>query len=74
MMLWMTQFFPEESWAVAQKARCLAMLDLMWIDEGYFCREPGARDLRFAFTNYGVSVGLQAVNAMSLRVRSINDY
>jgi hypothetical protein len=74
MMLWMTQFFPEESWAVAQKARCMAMLDHMWIDEGYFCREPGARDVRFAFTNYGVSVGLQAVHAMSQRVRSINAY
>src|SRR5450830_900393 len=41
MMLWMTQFFPEEGWAVAQRARCLDMLDKMWMDEGYFCREPG---------------------------------
>ena len=50
------------------------MLDHMWVDEGYFSREPDARDVRFAFTNYGVSVGLQAVNAMSQRVRSINAY
>jgi hypothetical protein len=74
MMLWMTQFFPRESWAVTQRARCLATLDRMWIDEAYFCREPGACRLRFAFTNYGVSVGLQAVGAMPQRVSSLNAY
>ena len=74
MMLWMTQFFPEEEWAVTQKGRCLRMLDKMWIDAGYFCREPLARDVKFAFTNYGVSVGLQAVNAMPQRVHSLNAY
>ncbi len=73
MMLWMTQFFPEEAWAVTQKARCLQMLDRMWIEAGCFCREPGAR-IKFAFTNYGVSVGLQAVNAMPERVRRLNEY
>src|SRR5450759_320853 len=62
MMLWMTQFFPEEDWARAQRARCLSMLDRMWVHEGYFCREPGLQRVKFAFTNYGVSVGLQAVN------------
>ena len=74
MMLWMTQFFPEESWARMQKSRCLQILDHMWIKEGYFCREPDAREVMFAFTNYGVSVGLQAVNAMPQRVRSLNAY
>jgi hypothetical protein len=74
MMLWMTQFFPEERWAVTQRARSLKMLDRMWIDEGYFCREPGARDVKFAFTNYGVSIGLQAVNAMPQQIRSLNAY
>ena len=74
MMLWMTHLFQEEDWAVTQKSRCLHMLGQMWIDEGYFCREPWARNLRFAFTNYGVSVGLQAVNAMPQRVRSLNAY
>lgn len=29
----------------------------------------GARDVKYAFTNYGVSVGLQAVNAMPQRVQ-----
>jgi hypothetical protein len=74
MMLWMTQFFPEEDWAVTQRARCLTILDHMWSNEAYFCREPDARDVRFAFTNYGVSVGLQAVNAMPQRVRRLNAY
>ena len=67
MMLWMTQFFPEEGWAVAQRARCLDMLDKMWLDEGYFCREPGYPHVKFAFSNYGVSIGLQAVNATQSR-------
>ncbi len=74
MMLWMTQFFPAEDWAATQKARCLETLDGMWVEEGYFCREPGARRVRFAFTNYGVSVGLQAVGAMPRRVSSLNAY
>ena len=74
MMLWMSQFFPEEDWARTQRARCLQILDHMWVEGGYFCREPGAGNVRFAFTNYGVSVGLQAVNAMPQRVRSLNAY
>lgn len=74
MMLWMTQFFPLEDWAVRQKARCLTMLDRMWIEESYFCREPGARNVKFAFTNYGVSVGLQAVDATPQRTRRLNAY
>ncbi len=59
MMLWLTQFFPEEIWARTQRARCLGMLDRMWVNEGYFCREPGLHHVKFAFTNYGVSIGLQ---------------
>ena len=74
MMLWMTHFFPDEDWASAQKARCLGMLDRMWMDEGYFCREPGLHDVKFAFTNYGVSVGLQAVNAMPERIQRLNAF
>jgi hypothetical protein len=74
MMLWMTHFFPAEPWAMVQRRRGLAMLDRMWIDAGYFCREPDQRQVRFAFTNYGVAVGLQAVKAMPERVRRLNDY
>lgn len=74
MMLWMTQFFPTDDWAQVQKARGLQVLDHMWVEDGYFCREPGAREVRFAFTNYGVSVGLQAVDAMPARVENLNAY
>lgn len=74
MMLWMTQFFPDEPWAQIQRSRSLAMLDRMWIEDGYFCREPYLPHVRIAFANYGVSVGLQAVNAMPARVTRLNDY
>jgi hypothetical protein len=74
MMLWMTQFFPEEPWAELQCRRSLAMLDRMWVEDGYFCREPHLPEMRFAFTNYGVSVGLQAVGAMQDRVERLNAY
>jgi hypothetical protein len=74
MMLWMTQFAPDESWAKTQQARCLAMLDRMWMESGYFCREPRARQVKFAFTNYGVSVGLQAMNAMPERIQKLNAF
>ena len=74
MMLWMTHFFPKERWAVIQRSRCLTVLDRMWSDEGYFCREPYLPNVRFAFTNYGVSVGLQAVDAMAERVAALNEY
>ncbi len=74
MMLWLTHFFPTEHWAVAQRRRSLAMLDLMWREDGYFCREPNLPDIKFAFTNYGVSIGLQSVNAMTERVLGLNDF
>jgi hypothetical protein len=44
----------------------------MWRGDGYFCREPDLPNVRFAFTNYGVSVGLQAVDAMAERVPRLN--
>jgi hypothetical protein len=74
MMLWMSQFFPDEDWAQTQRTRGLAMLERMWIGKGYFCREPNQRQVRFAFTNYGVSIGLQAVDAMPGRVRRLHAY
>ena len=54
MMLWLTHFFPREDWAVTQRRRSLAVLDRMWHDNGYFCREPDLPNMKFAFTNYGV--------------------
>ena len=75
MMLWMTRFFPDERWAQVQRVRSLSMLDRIWIDPpGYFCREPGASSVKFAFTNYGVSLGLQAVGTWPERVARLNSF
>ena len=74
MMLWLAHFFPEEAWAKLQATRSLGVLDEMWQAQGYFAREPYLPRTRFAFTNYGVSVGLQAVGAMPDRVTALNDY
>ena len=74
MMLWMTHFFPDDEWAQIQRPRCLQMLEQMWNEEGYFCREPSSPQTKFAFTNYGVSVGLQAVGEMPKRVERLNRF
>jgi hypothetical protein len=74
MMLWLAHFYPEESWAMAQKTRCLATLDRMWQKQGYFCREPGSPDVKFAFTNYGVSIGVQSVGAMPAQAAALNAF
>lgn len=74
MMLWMTHLFPNEDWAQLQRKRCLVVLDHMWRQEGYFCREPDLPRTKFAFTNYGVAIGLQAVTAMSERVERLNNF
>jgi hypothetical protein len=75
MLLWMAHFFPDEPWAATLRERSLATLDAMWIDPpGYFCREPATPRTKFAFTNYGVSIGLQAVGAMTQRVERLNRF
>jgi hypothetical protein len=74
MMLWMAHFYPQEDWAVLQRRRCLGVLDTMWVPAGYFCREPNLRSVKFAFTNYGVSIGLQAVQAASERVSQLHAF
>lgn len=75
MMLWFSHFFPREPWAVVQRERALATLESMWIDPpGYFCREPGLPDVKFAFTNYGVSLGLQSIGAHADRVDRLNAF
>jgi hypothetical protein len=74
-MLWITHFFPTEDWAVCQRRRSLATLDRLWtFPPGYFCREPRARGVKFAFTNYGVSLGLQSVGAHPDRVARVNHF
>lgn len=75
MMLWLTHFHPDEAWAIEQRRRSVSMLDRMWVDPpGYFCREPGYEDVKFAFTNYGVSIGLQSVGEQRERVHRLNEY
>ncbi|MFL6231930.1 MAG: hypothetical protein ACJ76N_02235 [Thermoanaerobaculia bacterium] len=75
MMLWMTGFALEERWAQVQRERCLAILDQMWIDPpGYFSRQPGYPHVKFAFTNYGVSLGLQTAGVWDQRVARLNAF
>jgi hypothetical protein len=72
MLLWLAHFRPEEDWARTLRARALATLDSMWVDPpGYFCREPGAASIRYAFTNYGVAIGLRASGVHSGRVQAL---
>lgn len=75
MMLWLLHFFPREPWARSSSAlehsrhssRCGG-------SAGYFCREPGSPHVKFAFTNYGVSLGLRAVAAYADRVSRLNAF
>jgi hypothetical protein len=58
------RFIDEAQWLVAEVDRVLG-------------RPGGIRNLpsvKFAFTNYGVSVGLQAANAMPERVELLNSF
>jgi hypothetical protein len=41
---------------------------------GYFCRAPWMLDTKFAFTNYGVSIGLQSRNEWPERVERLNAF
>jgi hypothetical protein len=46
----------------------------MWQEQGYFAREPYLPQTRFAFTNYGVSVGLQTIGVWPERVNALKAY
>jgi len=75
MMLWMAHLAPNEPWAELHHRRSLQTLSTMWIDPpGFYCRHPGMPHVRFAFTNYGVSLGLQAVGALPENVDKLNRY
>jgi hypothetical protein len=75
MMLWLACFFPQENWAKVQTRRAIAALDRLWIDPpGFFGRATHARLIRIAFANYGVALGLQAVDRWPERVDRLNDY
>lgn len=75
MMLWLAHFHPDEEWSRVQTARSLAALDGLWTEPpGFFSRASYARDVRIAFANYGVSLGLQAAGARPDRVARLNAY
>ena len=75
MMLWLAHFFPDEPWAELQSRRALAALDRLWRDPpGFFGRASYAPEVRIAFANYGVSVGLQAQDRWPGRVEQLNTY
>lgn len=75
MMLWLSHFFPGEEWAMAQAGRSIDALDGLWTDPpGFFARASYAPDVRIAFANYGVSIGLQAVGRWPARVERLNAY
>ncbi|MGH8120603.1 MAG: hypothetical protein ACRESK_08325 [Gammaproteobacteria bacterium] len=74
-MLWLCHFFPEEEWAEYQTRLSLHMLDRLWIDPpGYFCHQTGWKEIKFAFTNYGIALGLQAWDQWADRVEKLNGY
>lgn len=75
MMLWLAHFFPEEDWARHQTLRSIEALDLLWNEPpGYFARASYAPNMRIAFANYGVSIGLQAADVWPQRVEKLNRY
>lgn len=75
MILWLTHFFPTADWAQLQRPRCLKTLGALWIDSpGYFCRRPTLPDTKFAFTNYGISIGLQAVGEQTERIGKLHAF
>ena len=75
MMLWLAHFFPDEDWAEQQTRRSLDALDALWTDPpGFFARASYAPQVRIAFANYGVSLGLQAAGVRDDRVAKLNTY
>ena len=54
------------------------MLDKLWIDKsnssGFFCRYITQRTTKYAFTNYGISYGLQSWNLWPERVVRLNQF
>ncbi len=75
MMLWLAHFFPDEPWAQSHHQRSIAALDRLWVDPpGFFGRASYAPQVRIAFANYGVSIGLQSWDEWPERVTALNAY
>lgn len=76
--LWLSHFFPDEPWAHLVRQRSEETLAKMWIDadknSGYFCRHPKQRSIKFAFTNFGVSYGLQSYGLWPEKVDKLNKF
>lgn len=72
-VLWMTHFFDNEQWAQHLKNESLKELNLMWQND-YFCRQRNMNNVKFAFTNFGISIGLQSIKKWPERVNAINEY
>ncbi|HKJ69424.1 MAG TPA: hypothetical protein VKA68_15815 [bacterium] len=74
-MLWLTHFLQDDRWAKTQQKRSLKMLRNLWVNPpGYFCRSPGQTDACFAFTNYGVALGLQSTKGTDSRIEKMHRY
>lgn len=54
------------------------MLDTMWVDQdatgGYFCRQPRLKQVKYAFTNFGISYALTACQLWPSRVDKLNSF
>ena len=75
MMLWLCHWFPEQDWARLQQRRSVRGLDGLWVEPpGYFCRQTGWRAMKFAFTNYGIALGLQAQDLWPRRVALLHAF
>jgi hypothetical protein len=75
MTLWLTHFFPQEEWSIHLRKMSLKKLDKMWVDPpGYFCRATYLKSVKFAFTNFGISLGLRAIGVWGDRVTKLNNY
>jgi hypothetical protein len=75
MMLWLAHFFPDELWAQTHHRRSITALDRLWNQPpGHFARASYARQVRIAFANYGVSIGLQSWDEWPERVTALNEY
>ena len=74
-MLWNCHWFPEEEWSRVIRENCVVTLESMWRDKGYFIRDPVWEPTSLlAFSNYGVSLGLQAQQIFPDRVQKLNTF